>query len=116
MDENQGLNGLTIAPGVIETIVTLAILEVDGVATVGAKASPSGIFPSFGRKNTPPGILIYSEDDEVIVDAQVQVLYGYRLYDIAEGIRTAVANALQSQANIDVASVNVTIDGIQFAG
>lgn len=116
MDESHDLRSLTIAPGVIETIIMLAILEVEGIAAVGSKPTAQGVFSSLGKKQVTPGIMIYEDDDQVIVDAHVQVFYGYRLTDIAESVRVAVVNALESQANIDVAAVNVTIDAIQFSG
>ena len=114
MEANTSSRSFTIAPGVIETIVALAIAQVDGVAVVGTKPMSGGFISSRSRKHVTPGILIYEEDEQVIVDAHVQVLYGYRLPDIAYSIRGAVADALESQANIEVATVNVTIDAIQF--
>ena len=116
MDESIEVKSLTIAPGVIETIVALAVAEVDGVAALGSRTSPGGIISSLGKKHATSGILIYEEDAQVIVDVHVQVFYGYRLLDIAEQIRASVADALEGQANIEVAAVHVTIDAIQFSG
>jgi len=116
METNPSSRSLTIAPGVIETIVALSIAQVDGVATVGTKPPPGGIISSRGRRHVTPGILIYEEDDQVVVDAHIQVFYGYRLPDIAAAVRSAVSDALEGQANIQVAAVNVTIDAIQFSG
>jgi len=116
MNENLMLRNLTIAPGVIETIVALAIAEVEGVAAVGTKQSPGGLVAALNKKQMLPGILIYEEDDQVVVDAHVQVFYGYRLPDIVESIKLAVVDALQTQASIEVSMVHVTIDAIQFSG
>ena len=116
MDESIDIKSLTIAPGVIETIIALAITEVDGVATVGVRPSPGGVIAALGKKHATSGIVIYEDDEQVIVDVHVQVFYGYRLLDIAEQIRSSVTNALKAQANIDAAAVNVTIDAIQFSG
>ena len=114
MDESNDLDGLTIAPGVIETIIMLAVLEVEGVAAVGSKPPASGVLPTLGKKQATPGITICEEGDRVVVDVCVQVCYGYRLTDIARSVRTAVVNALESQANIEASVVNVTIDAISF--
>ena len=116
MDESGAAHHLTIAPGVVETIVSVAVAAVEGVASVGSRQTPSGIISAISKKCVTPGILIYEEDDQVIVDVHVQVFYGYRLPAIAESIRIAVANALESQANVEVALVNVTVDAIQFSG
>ena len=116
MSENLELRNLTIAPGVVETIVSLAIAEVEGIAAVGVRQSPSGLIAALNKKQAMPGILIYEEDDQVIVDVHVQVFYGYRLAVIVENVRSAVVDAMCSQASIDVSKVNVTIDAIQFSG
>ncbi|MCL1890607.1 MAG: Asp23/Gls24 family envelope stress response protein [Coriobacteriia bacterium] len=116
MEQYAELSGFTIAPGVIETIVGLAASEVEGVAQVGSPQTPGNLIASLSKRHPTPGIFIYGENDQVIVDVHVQVLYGYRLVSIAADIREAVADALESQVSIDVSEVNVTVDGIQFAG
>ena len=116
METSKDLCSPSIAPGVVETIVALAISEVDGVALVGVKPSPGLLISILGKKRATPGILIYEEDDQIIVDVHIQVFYGYRLGEIAEAVRSAVVDALESQANIEVAAVNVAIDAIQFSG
>jgi len=108
------LRNLTIAPGVVETIVTLAILEVEGIASVGTRQAPSGFFAALSKKQDIPGVLIYEEDNEVVVDVHIQVFYGYRLPEIVDNVRVAVVAALRTQASIEVSIVNVTIDAIQF--
>ncbi|MDR2493137.1 MAG: Asp23/Gls24 family envelope stress response protein [Coriobacteriales bacterium] len=119
MVTDQQASGLTIGPGVVETIIALAAVKVDGVATVGGRGPAAGasrglLASIFGKRASTSGVAVFENDDKVIVEVCVQVLYGYRLPDIAEGIRLAVADALSSQASMTVDAVNVTIDGIQF--
>jgi len=108
---------LTIAPGVIETLIAATVLGVEGVAAM-ASSTPDQIFRSLGHKGKVynPGVLVLEEDGEIVVQVFVTVLYGYRLPDIAAEIRSAVAGALDSQVNVEVGRVDVTIEAIQFAG
>ncbi len=44
----------------------------------------------------------------------VDVFYGYVLPELAEKLREAIADALLVQAGIEVNSIDIYIDGIQF--
>ncbi len=115
MEDELNIEGLTIAPGVIETIVSLVISQVDGVATVGGPKISSGIKSAFSRKPSTQGIDLIVEDGQISVEVRVQIYYGYRLPDVAAEIRSVTADALKSQVGIDVNAVDVFIDGVQFA-
>ena len=51
------IDGMAIAPGVVETIISLAAREVDGVASVGDPTT-SGIMTLIGGKPSTQGIEI----------------------------------------------------------
>ena len=58
--------GMAIAPGVMETIVILAVREVPGVASVGA--APSGIRSLLAFKQSTQGVVVsLAENDTVEV-------------------------------------------------
>jgi len=105
-----------IAPGVAESIVYLAITQVEGVAQVGPKtASASGGLLGFlSKKPVYNGILILEDDGQITVEAHLKLYYGYRLQEVAARIRAAVADALLAHACIQVERVNIIIDGIIF--
>ena len=46
---------------------------------------------------------------------RIEVYYGFVLPEVASSLRQAVADAVASQVGVEVASVDVYIDGIQFA-
>jgi uncharacterized alkaline shock family protein YloU len=115
MDEKLMSEGLTIAPGVVETIVSLAVAQVDGVAQVGAPRLSRGFISALGKGHPAQGILIVADDDErITVMTHVHIFYGYRLQEVADRIRFVVADTLSGQVGIDVAAVDVYVDGIRF--
>ena len=120
------VNGITIAPGVVETIVSLAAAEVPGVAGVGTAGPISSIaaalnagrsVPTFevSRDDIAAGIkLAVAEDNSVSVNLTIQAYYGYRLADVAAQVREAVADALKGQVGAQTSSVDVYVDALAF--
>lgn len=56
------------------------------------------------------------DEEKLCVSVRIDVYYGHVLPELAAQVRMAVADAVASQVGIQVASVDVYIDGIQFAG
>ena len=107
----------TIAPGVVETIVSLAAAEVAGVAGVGNAGPISAISAAFSAGKAIPtgGIkLALNEEGNVEVDISLQAYYGYRLVEVAENVRSAIADALKGQIGVDTAFVDVRVDALAF--
>ncbi len=110
----SSVEGLSIAPGVLETIISVAASEVDGVASLGSFAT-SGIRSMLASKPSTSGIEANLDDDgKLRVSIHVEVYHGYVLPDLAAALRTAIAESLKTQAGIDVDTVDVYVDGIQF--
>ena len=115
MGEELYVDGLGFAPGVMETIVAIAANEVEGVAVVGA-SSFSGLRAHFGAKPNAQGIDVSkNETDGIDVAVHVEVYYGQPIPQIAAAIRAAVVDAIATQVGIEIASVDVFVDGIRFA-
>ena len=107
--------GLTIAPGVVETIVSLAVGQIEGVAQVRASGLPNSFMSALNRKQQAHGIIIMADDDkQITVAVHVYIYYGFRLQEVAEKIRRTVFDTLAGQVGIEVARVDVYIDSIQF--
>lgn len=108
------VDGMALAPGVVETIVSIAANEVEGVACIGPSTT-SGLRSVFGSKPSTQGIdITVDEEDKLHISIRVDVYYGYVLPDLAANIRQAISDAVTSQVGIPVGSVDVYIDGMQF--
>lgn len=109
------IDGMALAPGVVETIVSIAANEIEGVASVGSSAS-GGLRAMFAGKPTTQGIEIeVTDSDKLHIGIRVEIYYGFVLPEVAADIRSAIADAVSCQIGIPVESVDVYIDGIQFA-
>ena len=109
------IEGMTIAPGVVETIISLAARDVEGVASIGP-ATTSGLMDLIGggRPSTQRIEVTTDENDELHVSIRMDVKSGNVLPDLAANVRRAVVDAVATQVGVKVAAVDIYIDGIQF--
>jgi len=109
--EEIRLDGLGIAPGVLETIVVQAAHKVDSVHSVDTGQGFAGLV---GR-GTGKGVEISLEDDGSLhVVMHVSLGYGDPLHEQATNIQSVVAEALESMTGQRVASVDVFVDDVCF--
>ena len=109
------LDGMALADGVVETIVAIALQDVEGVSLSGA-ANPAGILGSIASsKPGTQGIEVrVGEGNTIEADVHITVSYGFALPELAAKVRSVVSDAVLAQVGVDVSAVNVYIDGIQF--
>ena len=108
------IGGMSIAPGVVETIISVAMSEVEGVTAVGV-TSVNGLVAAIAGKGSAQGIDVdVDANGQLAVGIHVEVSSGQPLPEIAARIRQAVFDAVTSQIGIPVGSVDVYIDGVQF--
>ena len=109
------LESMALASGVVETIIALAAAEVDGVDSVGATNATSPLGKFAGKPSTQGVEVAVTEDEKLQVTIHITAAYGRSLPDVAQALRQTVADAVASQVGVEVASVDVYIDGINFA-
>jgi uncharacterized alkaline shock family protein YloU len=115
MSDEIRLEGLGVAPGVLDTIVNVATEGVVGVAGVGAPGL-AGLVQKGTRKGTGRAVdVTVADDDEVTVTVHIQVAYGSKLREVAAEVQKAIASAIESQVGVEVAAVDVYVDGIVFS-
>ena len=108
------IDGMNIAPGVVETIVSLAVQDVEGVAGVGDSATNS-LLTFIGGKPYTQGVEIdVDENNELRISVRLYVKSGVVLPDLAATVRQSIADAVNTQVGAKVGSVDIYIDGIQF--
>jgi uncharacterized alkaline shock family protein YloU len=106
-------NGLVmISEDVVATIAMHAVNEIEGFAGLIAKPG-ADIVELIGKKNWGKGIkVVISENDELTVDCNILVSYGFSVVTVAKNIQVAVTSALESTTGAKVLGVNVNVCGI----
>lgn len=113
MDQELYIDGLGIAKGVIETIVTLAVEKIDGVVSVGESVISSGVKTLFvGKQPGHSGIDAAVVDGKLALALRMTVFYGYPFTQLADEIRAVVSDAIRSQVGVEVSAIDVYIDNI----
>lgn len=101
-----------ISEDVIATIIEHAIKEVEGVAGLNVKAG-ADIIEMLGKKIAGKGVKIeIGEQDELYIDCNINIIFGQSIVTVAQAVQEVIVSALQSTANLTVASVNVNVCGI----
>lgn len=116
MENEISVEGFGVSSSVVETIVTLSIAEVDGVAGIGPADTFSGLRSVLaGEKNTSTGVEARMVDnDKIALSIRIQVYYGYKIVEVAAAVREVVADAVLSQLGAEVAAVDIFVDGVVF--
>lgn len=116
MPSRVEMKDFAISNNVIDSIVTSAVEEIEGVAYVMGHNAASNILSLFINKTPDPTDFITSKADgeKVSVDVPVAVFFGYEFPELAEKIREAAAEALNTQIGVEVSEVNVRIDQLIF--
>jgi uncharacterized alkaline shock family protein YloU len=109
MTDELRLEGIGVAPGVLDTIVTLAAESVDGVESID-----TGRLGGLVMKGGKSLAVTVDESGAMSVGVHVSLRYGLPLQDVAAAVQKAVAEALMSQTGQPVTSVDVFVDGIVF--
>lgn len=103
---------VNISEEVIGVIALEAMSEVDGY---GAAVNTLGnIAELIGKKPSPRGVKVTSDENGMVIDTFVTVKYGYPVNEVAQKIQSAVFKAVSDMTGAAVAAVNVNVSGIQF--
>lgn len=105
------LEGVDVAPGVLDTIVVLAAEGVDGVACVEATGLAGLMAKSGSKGSVEVGM---EEGGAYDVTLHLSVEHGKPIRTIAAEVQEAVADALLSQTGVPAPTVNVFVDAIVF--
>ena len=110
------ISGIGIAPEVIATVVTRAVDEVEGIASVGVKDLATNLVSMLSARSAPAAPAVEAEvvDDKLALTVHVVVFFGYPFKKLAEAVREATAHVIDAQVGVDIARVDVCIDGLVF--
>ena len=109
-EENGSIN---ISEDVIYSVVREAISEVDGVAGL-ANTAGAELAELLGLKTVSKGVKVQFDDNQIVVDAIINVSYGCNIVKVAQEVQEKVTNVVQATTGFDKPQVNVHVSGISF--
>jgi len=113
MTVQEDLGKIQINDDVIETIASLAAVEVDGIINI---AGGSSLAEVWGSKGLRKGVSVTTDEANsyAVIDLEVNVEYGVDVYRAAHQLQRAVQNAVETMTGLRVKAVNVRISGIML--
>lgn len=105
-------DSLTFSNGVIEKIVSIACMQVEGVA--GMKG---GFFKrmqeSITGANGPKGVDVeVASDGSVIINIEILMEYGAYAPDVFDRVKKAVVKQIKAMTGLEVSAVNLRIEDV----
>ena len=120
MSESESLNmidyeggSVIYSPDVISTIAGIAALKVEGIAGMSGGIT-DGIVQILGFKNFKKGVKTEIENNDVSINLTVVVKYDTDIQGICAKVQTDVKEAVETMTGLNVAAVNVVVQGISF--
>ena len=108
----QENGSVMISEDVIAKIVLQSLKDIDGFVSAGVKPGMD-IIDLIGKKNWGKGVKVdIGEDNQLCVECNVIIAYGYSVMTVATAIQEAAVSALASMTGVETISVNVNICGI----
>lgn len=115
VSEEMQLGEMTLAPGVLETIITVAARDVDGVmSVVGSQQGLAQMAQKAVNRQAAKSVSATMDEGAVSVMLHIEVEYGRSLRTVGTEVQEAVAEAIKSQLNVCVGAVDVFIDAVRF--
>jgi uncharacterized alkaline shock family protein YloU len=114
----SGTGKTVIDDSVVAKVAGIAAREVRGVHALGGGAARAlgAIRSAIGSEDHGQGVKVEVGERQVAADVVIVADYPVPLQDVAEGVRTAVSDAIHQIVGMEVAEVNVTIQDVFIPG
>lgn len=111
-DAASVMGDVRISDEVVANIAAIAAKEIEGVASVAGYKGKEPV--NYTRvKNRSKLVRVEMCDRLVSVDMSLILKYGYSLSETAELVQERVKTAIENMTGLEVADVNVRIEGIE---
>ena len=108
MPQEIKIDGIGISPDVLTAIVSRAVSDVEGIASVGVKDLATNLVSMMLSSKAPasePAVEAEVVGDKLALTVRVVVFFGYPFKKLAD---------IDAQVGVEVERVDVCIDGLVF--
>ena len=115
VNKKTKLGQIKISDDAIATLAGTTVNECYGVVGMISKNYlKDGYSALLKKENYAKGVVIKYEDDGLQIDVYVVISYGIKISEVVVNLQHSVKYALEKALNMDVASVNVHVEGIRI--
>ena len=108
---NDEFGEVQISDEVVASIAALTAKEVDGVNSTAGTIT-NEIVGKFGVKNLAKGVKAVIDGDDVMIDMNINMEYGYSIMKTCSMLQEKVAQTVNNMTGLNVVEVNVRIAGV----
>jgi uncharacterized alkaline shock family protein YloU len=113
-NDEESIGNIKISVDVVAKIAGIAASEIEGVSGMHT-SFVGGVAQKFGaKKNTTQGVKVDIEDNMTSIDLYLVVDYGIKIPELAWSVQESVKASVESMTGLNVAAVNIHIEGINF--
>jgi uncharacterized alkaline shock family protein YloU len=110
--EPQAEDRVTIAPGVLLTMIRMAALQCSGVIQMGN--TPGGVNRWLRRTPSERGVQVLIDEQTVTVDLYIIADADSNLKQLSFDVQTYVARAIEENIGMRIGAVNIHIEDVVF--
>lgn len=107
------LGNIHISEEVLAVIAAAATLEVEGVGGLAANLG-TDLAELLGKKTLSRGIRLEVAEENVTVNVNILVKYGYTIPDVGRAVQNAVISSIEATSGLTVEAVNINVGGVIF--
>ena len=109
------LGTITYTEDYVASIAGISAMECYGLVGMSQKNITEAITNLFKGDNLKKGVKVKTDGSEnVVVELYITVKYGVSLSAVAENIIDKVKYSIEKETGLNVASVDIIVQGIQF--
>ena len=109
--EAPAVTSVRISDDVVATIAAIAAVEIDGVSGMcGSRAGD--IIEKLGKKNSAKGVKVDVDGNNVKINMNMLVTYGYKIQNVCEEVQEAVKASVEGMTGLHVSEITILVQGI----
>lgn len=107
-------DGIMVSDDVIAVTAAMTAAKVRGVSSLVGGIT-DGITKGIPKRKTiSQGVKVSHEDDSLVIDVFVNVLYGYRIPQVAWEIQESIRREVKNMTGEEAGAVNIHVQGVVF--
>ena len=113
MEQSNDFGNIMVNDNVIASLVRKAALSVPGVSRLAGSSLIDNIAEFVGSSRGRSIGITKNETESVELEVKINMLFGYKLREVAEAVQRAVIENVEKTTGMSVAKVNVVVQKIE---
>lgn len=116
LEISNELGHVSISDDVIASVAGGAAVSCYGIIGMASKNQvKDGIIEILGKENYSKGIVVKQDEDKLVIDLYIIVMYGTKISEIASNVQSSVKYQIEKTLGAKVNEVNIFIQGIKVS-